>query len=214
LADRDERRIDAAAVILAGGKSSRMGRPKALLAFEGKPLIAHLVNSLAQNLERVIVVAAPDQLLPELVATVVRDDEPFRGPVAGIYHGLRAVTEEFAFVTSCDAPFLNFSLIRHLRNRAHGWDVVVPVWEQRFQPLHAIYRAAVAPFLEQQLRRNELRPVMLFDRVRTLQVHEEEIRRIDSAGSSFINMNTVADYQAALARWTELKTAEGGNVGT
>jgi molybdopterin-guanine dinucleotide biosynthesis protein A len=194
-----------AAIILAGGKSSRMGQPKALLTFGGEPLIAHLVRSLKQGFKDIVIVAAPDQQLPDLPATLVRDELPFRGPVGGLYYGLRAAREEFAFVTSCDAPFLNLSLVRFLTTQISRWDVVVPYWEDRFQPLHAVYRTNVAPLLAQQLERNELRPVTLFERVRTLKIQESEIRRFDPAGRSFINMNTPADYQAALEIWTRDK---------
>jgi molybdopterin-guanine dinucleotide biosynthesis protein A len=202
LAQADLQPIDgAAAVILAGGKSSRMGEPKALVVFDGLPLIAHLVSLLRSCFAKIIIVAAPQQKLPELSALLVRDELPFKGPVAGIYYGLRAAAAEFAFVTSCDAPFLNLALIRFLTTRIADCDVVVPYWQNRFQPLHAVYRVSVAPLLAQQLERDELRPVALFDRVRTSQIHEDEIRRFDPDGLSFVNMNTPQDYQAALTRW-------------
>ena len=195
----------AAAIILAGGKSSRMGRPKALLSFGGEPLVAHLVRSLKQSFDKIIVVAAPEQELPDLPVTLVRDDLPFRGPVGGIYYGLKAAAEEVAFVTSCDAPFLNRSLISFLTARISHYDVVVPYWQGRFQPLHAVYRTKAVPLLAEQLERNELRPVALFDRVRTLRIHEDEIRRFDPGGRSFINVNTPEDYQAALQIWNRGK---------
>jgi molybdopterin converting factor small subunit len=62
----------------------------------------------------------------------------------------------------------------------------------------------VLPLLEEQLTRGELRPVFLFDKVRTLRIDEDEIRRFDSDGSSFFNMNTPADYDEALTRWCAL----------
>lgn len=199
----------AAAIILAGGKSSRMGRPKALLPFAGQPLIAHLVRSLQQSFGSIIIVAAPEQELPEVPARVVRDDLPFKGPVGGIYYGLRAASEEFAFVTSCDAPFLNLALVRFLATRISSWDVVVPYWQDRFQPLHAIYRTKLAPLLAEQLQRNELRPVTLFERVRTLRIHEDEIRCFDPDGVSFLNMNTPEDYQTALQLWSRRQNRQG-----
>jgi molybdopterin-guanine dinucleotide biosynthesis protein A len=191
----------AAAVILTGGKSSRKGRPKALLSFGGEPLIVHLVRRLETSFKKIIVVAAAGQELPPLPALIIRDELPFKGPVAGIYYGLKASGADFAFVTSCDAPFLNLELVRFLASRISDWDVVVPYWEERFQPLHAVYRAQVASLLGQQLERDELRPVTLYERVRTLKISGEEIRRFDPAGLSFMNMNTPEDYQAALARW-------------
>jgi len=197
---------DAAAVILVGGKSSRMGRAKALLPFDNEPLIAHVVRRLKSWFPEIIVVAAPDQELPELSAVLVRDEIAYQGPVSGIYHGLKAATKDVCFVTSCDAPFLNFELIDHLLEQISDYDVVVPFWQERFQPLHAIYRTSVVPPLKEQLERGELRPIFLYDKVRTRKIQEAEIRRLDPEGLSFLNMNSPADYDAALQLWRERNT--------
>ena len=191
----------ASAVILAGGKSSRMGRPKALLPFDGKPLIVHVVEDLKYLFAETVVVAAPDQELPSLPVTLVRDEVAYQGPVSGIYHGLKASSNEVCFVTSCDAPFLNLTVISHLLSQIGDADVVVPYWQERFQPLHAIYRKSVAPLLKDQLERGELRPIFLYDKVRTRKIHEDEIRRLDPDGFSMLNMNSPADYEAALQHW-------------
>ncbi len=119
-----------------------MGRPKALLPFDDEPLIAHVVRRLGCVFAETVVVAAPDQELPTLPVALVRDDVAYQGPVSGIYHGLRTATKEVCFVTSCDAPFLNLALISHLLAQISDWDVVVPFWQERFQPLHRARRAA------------------------------------------------------------------------
>jgi molybdopterin converting factor small subunit len=111
---------------------------------------------------------------------------------------LRAAARQLAFVTSCDSAFLDPALIRHLISRAADHDVVVPHWDGRLQPLHAVYRRDVLPRLEDQLARSDLRPVSLFDKVRTCRVDEGEIRRFDPEGLSFFNMNTPEDYASAL----------------
>lgn len=200
--------VDATAVILTGGKSSRMGRPKALLPFDGEPLIAHIVRALKRLFSEAIVVAAPEQELPPLAAIVVRDEVPHQGPVGGIYYGLNAAGGEFCFVTSCDVAFTNLSLISYLISQISNYDVVVPHWQERFQPLHAVYRTGVRPLLKEQLERGELRPIFLYDKVRTRKVDEEEIRRFDPEGLSFLNMNTPGDYQAALACWRDRQRIE------
>ncbi len=204
----DHRTIaDATAVVLTGGKSSRMGRPKALLPFDGEPLIAHVVRRLARIFAETVVVAAPDQELPPLAVALVRDQVAYQGPVSGIYHGLIAATKEVCFVSSCDAPFLNLTLISHLVTQITDSDVVVPFWQERFQPLHAVYRRSVAPLLHEQLERNELRPISLYPKVRTREIHDGEVRRFDPEGLSFLNMNTPEDYQQAVDRWRSGKTA-------
>jgi len=194
---------DFTAVILIGGKSSRMGRPKALLPFGNEPLVDHLVRRLEHKFKQVVVVAAPDQELPPLAANVVRDEVAYQGPVGGICYGLKATSGMAAFVTSCDAPFLNLPLISFLTSQISNHDVVVPYWQDRFQPLHAVYRRSVVPLLEEQLERGELRPIFLYDKVRTRKVGEEEIRRFDPEGLSFLNMNAPDDYAQALMLWQQ-----------
>jgi molybdenum cofactor guanylyltransferase len=191
------------AIILTGGKSSRMGSSKALLPFGNEPLIVHIVRTLRRKFKQIIVVAAPDQELPVLPAKVVRDEVAYQGPVGGIYYGLKAATRSAAFVTSCDAAFLSLPLISFLQSKILDHDVVAPYWQDRFQPLQAVYRRKVLPLLKEQLERGELRPIFLYDRVRTYKVSEEEIRRFDPEGLSFFNMNAPEDYARALQLWQQ-----------
>ena len=205
------------AIVLVGGKSSRMGRPKALLPFNGEPLIVHTVGILKRLFTDIVAVAAPEQELPILPVTVVRDEVAYQGPVGGIYYGLQAARMEVCFVTSCDAPFLNLELIAYLVSQIVDHDVVVPYWQDRLQPLHAVYRRSVAPLLRVQLERGELRPISLYQKVRTRQVGVEELCRFDPEGLSFRNLNSPEDYQSALAIWqsrrqrVETETALGGS---
>jgi molybdopterin-guanine dinucleotide biosynthesis protein A len=208
----------ASAIVLAGGRSSRMGRPKALLPFGGRTLIAHVVSRLEAAFEEIVVVAAPGQELPPLPATIVRDGIAFQGPVGGIAYGLKAAGNEVCFVTSCDAAFLDLRLVSHLLGMIAGNDVVIPSWDDRLQPLHAAYRKTVLPLLEEQLARGELRPIYVLDKVRTRRLDEDEVRRLDPEGYSFFNMNTPEEYERALA-WLDTgtqhhtaSTSDGGRV--
>jgi molybdenum cofactor guanylyltransferase len=198
---------DATAIVLAGGKSSRMGRPKALLPFDNEPLIVHIVRALNRIFAETVVVAASGQEMPSLPATLVRDEMAYQGPVGGITYGLKAAGKKLCFVTSCDVAFLNAPLISHLMSRIPNYHVVVPYWQERLQPLHAAYRRSVLPLFEDQLERGELRPIYLFDRVPTCKIGEDEIRRFDPEGLSFFNMNTPDDYEHALQRWSELRSS-------
>ncbi len=178
-----------------------MGTPKALLPFAGEPLIVHIVRTLRRLFVDVIVVAAPGQELPRMPVTVVYDDVAYQGPVGGIYYGLMAAAGESAFVSSCDSVFLSVPLISHLLSIRGDYDVVVPRWDGRYQPLLAVYRKTVLPSLEAQLAAGDRTAVHLFDKVRTRVVEEEEIRRYDPDGDSFFNMNRPEDYAEALTRW-------------
>ena len=189
-----------------------MGRPKALLPFAGEPLIAHVVRNLKKIFAEAVVVAAPEQELPSLPAVLVRDEVAYQGPVSGIYHGLKASTKEICFVTSCDAPFLNLQLIAHLLSQISNCDVVVPYWQERFQPLHAVYRRSVMPLLKEQLERGELRPIFLYDKVRTIRVDEDQVRQFDPEGLSFLNMNAPEEYEAALSLWRSRQLSNSVSV--
>jgi molybdopterin-guanine dinucleotide biosynthesis protein A len=125
-------RRNASAIILAGGKSSRMGRPKALLPFDHEPLIVHIVRTLKSMFAEAVVVAAPDQELPPLPATVVRDEVAYQGPVGGIYYGLKAAGG-ILFRDLLRCLFTNLSLISflisNLKSRCRRF-----YWQERFQP--------------------------------------------------------------------------------
>jgi molybdopterin-guanine dinucleotide biosynthesis protein A len=184
-----------------------MGTSKALLLFDDQPLIVHVVATLQRLFADVVVVAAPEQDLPSMPVRLVSDEVAYQGPVGGIYYGLTAAGGDAAFVTSCDSVFLNVDLIAHLLDQLPEHDVVVPHWQGRFQPLHAVYRRSVSPLLAEQLAHGQLRPVYLFDKVRLRRVDEDEIRRFDPEGVSFYNMNTPEDYAEALKRWSVTRSA-------
>jgi molybdopterin-guanine dinucleotide biosynthesis protein A/molybdopterin converting factor small subunit len=186
-----------------------MGRPKAWLPFDGQPLIRRIVAVLQEQFAEVVVVAAPGQELPEMPARVVHDAVACQGPARAIHDGLAAASADVAFVTSCDAACLNASLIAHLVSRIPGHDVVVPHWQDRYQPLHAVYRSTVLPHLAAQLERGELRPVFLFDKVRTCRIEADEIRRFDPEGDSFSNINTPRQYAEALKRYQLSRISRG-----
>jgi molybdenum cofactor guanylyltransferase len=195
-----------ALVVLAGGQSSRMGRPKAWLPFHGQPMLARVLDRLAPLFAEQIVVRAPGQELPAVDARFVEDEEPGQGPVAGLAAGLAAVTCPLAFATSCDAPFIDPRVVAHLLERCQPpYAVVVPLWEGRPQPLHAVYRADTAPVLKQLLAAGRRRPVDLYKEVPTLELPEEEIRALDPNGLTFMNTNTPEDFQRALALAAQLE---------
>lgn len=195
----EEIRQTCALLILAGGKSSRMGRPKAWLPFHGPPLLARVLGRLAPLFEERVVVRAPGQELPDVAARFVEDEQPGLGPVAGLAVGLAAVTRPLAFVVSCDAPFVDPRVVAHLVARCQPpYAAVVPFWEGRLQPLHAVYRADNAPVLRRLLAEGRRRPVDLFSEAPTLELPEAEIRALDPDGLTFMNTNTPEEWERAL----------------
>lgn len=186
------------ALILAGGKSSRMGRPKAWLEFGGVPLLTRIVGCLRESFDDIVVVHASGQEVPDVPVRLVEDEQPGLGPVAGLSVGLKAVRHELAFVCSCDVPFLNIELVRHLVTLAVNFDIVVPSWDGRLHPIHTVYRAEVAHLYERNLADGKRRPIAIYDEVRVRTVTDEELRGFDPEGRSFLNLNTPEDYEMAL----------------
>jgi molybdopterin-guanine dinucleotide biosynthesis protein A len=203
---------EAAGVVLAGGRSSRMGRPKAALDWHGATLLHRTTALLARTVGGpVVVVAAPDQELPELPprVEVVADPVEGQGPMRGLATGLAALGERSpaAFVCSTDLPFLHPALVRRvLRGFADPEvDVVLPVARGYRQPLAAGYRTALAGLVERLLGEGQLRPGMLFRHCRVAQLDEDalltdELARHDPELDSLVNVNEPDDYAAALAR--------------
>ena len=202
-------------IVLCGGRSSRMGSPKAWLDFGGEPLLARVVRTVRRACAPVIVVAAPGQDVPPLppYVPIARDPLEGRGPLQGIAAGLHALLEspgdsegvDAAFVTSTDAPFLEPALIARLAAlRGSDHDVAVPHTEGHFHPLTAIYACTCLPHIEALLAADRLRPFFLFERIRTMAcdapmlLADPELATADPALRSFENINTPDDYARAL----------------
>jgi molybdopterin-guanine dinucleotide biosynthesis protein A len=137
------------AVVLAGGRSSRMGTPKADLEWHGSTLLRHVVGLVARGVEGpVVVVRSPGQQLPALPAAieVVEDDAEGRGPLQGIATGLGALEQRVgaAFVCATDLPFLHPAFVRRVSKALDGADVALPVVGGFRQPLTAAYRTGLA----------------------------------------------------------------------
>ncbi len=194
---------ECAVVFLAGGRSSRMGTPKAWLEFDRRPLLAHLVERMLDRFPEVIVVSAPGQDLPPTPARLVYDERPGEGPLAGLAVGLKCITRPLAFVASCDVPFLDPDLARYLLGLSGDYDAVVPEWSGRLHPLQAIYRTSMQPLVEQQLAAGHRRMVDLYSHARTRIVGEDELRKMDPVGLTFLNVNTPEEHARALELWTE-----------
>src|SRR6516165_10634403 len=105
-------------IVLCGGQSSRMGRPKAWLPFGAELMLPRVVRLVSEAVTPVVVVAAPGQDMPPLPPTVeiVRDPEPGRGPLRGLATGLAALqgVAAVAYLSSCDVPFLRPAFVRRL----------------------------------------------------------------------------------------------------
>ena len=186
-------------IVLCGGHSRRMGRPKAWLPFGDEFLLQRVVRIVGEAVGKVIVVAAKDQTLPPLPDAVTRVDDTLEecGPLAGLAAGLAAATTDLVFLTACDAPFLNTELIvALLAAMTHSpCDAVVP-YTADFHPLTGVYRTSIRPVAERRLAAGQLK---MKDLIR--EVNHVKWLPPESLRDSLRNINTPDDYAAALAKY-------------
>jgi molybdopterin-guanine dinucleotide biosynthesis protein A len=179
-----------------------MGTPKALLPFGPETMLQRVVRLLADVVSPIVVVAAADQPLPELPRQVIvtRDEQEGRGPLEGLRAGLKALPAivDAAYVTSCDVPLLEPGFVREMLLLANGFDIAVMEIDGFPHPLSAVYRRAVLSHVEELLAADRLRPVFLFDSVKTRRVRPDEITA-DPDLKTLRNLNTPEDYRQALA---------------
>jgi molybdopterin-guanine dinucleotide biosynthesis protein A len=193
------------AIILCGGKSSRMGRDKATLPFGSERMLQRVVRLIsgAVDLENMAVVAAPSQVLPALPAgvLVVHDAHSYRGPLEGLATGLRALAPraDAVYATACDVPLLVPAFVATMFQLLGDFDIAVPFDGEHHHPLAAVYRPAVLPHIERLLAAQRMRPRFLFDEVLTREIPVNDLRAVDPPLSTLENLNFLQDYHAALA---------------
>ena len=193
----------AGGIVLCGGKSTRMGVPKATLPFGPETMLQRVVRLLGTVVSPVVVVAAREQTLPELPAEVkvTHDEREQRGPLEGLRAGLKALPKsvEVAYITSCDVPLLEPAFVERMVELLGDHDIAVMEIDGFPHPLSAVYRRNTLPRVEALLEKDKLRPVFLFDAVRTRRVRSEEMLSADPQLRTLRNLNTREDYLAALS---------------
>ncbi len=188
------------AVILAGGKSRRMGRNKALLDFGGETLIERLYGILKSAFEEVLISANDPETYEFLGARVVQDVFGAGGSLAGIHAALLHSRGKSCFFVACDMPFVNLDLVRYLNQFADDYEVVIPMSRNGLEPLHSFYSRRCVPHIEQQLGRGNLKIIDFFPHVSVREVTLNEMRECDPEEMSYFNINTQEKYEAAVAR--------------
>jgi molybdopterin-guanine dinucleotide biosynthesis protein A len=201
--------FEAGAIILAGGKSSRMGSPKAALDWHGSTLLRRVTGLAQRTVDGpVVVVRAPGQELPEIHPSIelVADAREGRGPLQGLAAGLAAIGDraEVAYVSSTDVPLLHPLFIRRvIGGFTADTDVVLPEIHGFRQPLSAAYRTALLPQVEELVAADKLKPAFLFERCRVLRVDDAAMLRdaklaaVDPGLDSVRNLNEPSEYEQA-----------------
>jgi Molybdopterin-guanine dinucleotide biosynthesis protein A len=188
-------------IILAGGRSSRMGQDKTLLAIEAETLIERTVRELREVTDEIII-ASNQKCKYNIPGTIeVTDIFPGKGPMGGIHSGLMSAQNPFAFVVAGDMPFFFAQTARYLIAKIDsGYDVIAPEIDGSWEPLCAVYSKNCLKTIEQFLL-DDIRNVFgLYKSVKVLKVEEQELLAIGKSEDLFYNLNTPQDYQAILNR--------------
>lgn len=198
------------AIVLAGGGSTRMGSPKALLDWHGMPLLTRVAGIAGRVGDPVVVVGAPSHI--ELAPGTLRADDarPGRGPLEGIAAGMRAIGDlaDAALVTATDAPFVHPAFLLGVAAALGGHQVAVPVSDGREHPLAGCWSLSTLGAIADALATDQLRVRSLLAELDTVDV---DAARLDHP-ESLRNLNTPEDYRAALAEPLPLVTAEPGGA--
>jgi molybdopterin-guanine dinucleotide biosynthesis protein A len=183
-----KRDLNISAIILAGGKSSRMNGNKALLPVCGTLLIEKIVRILEPHFRDVIISAQEREPFRFLNKKIVVDEIPDYGPLMGILCGLRASATSANFVVACDIPEINMAIVNGMKAQMDNYDIVVPLTgEKKYEPLFSIYKKSVIPKIETLMKKNQRKIIRLFPLCRTKFIPME-------TKGWFFNLNTMEDY--------------------
>jgi molybdopterin-guanine dinucleotide biosynthesis protein A len=184
--------------IQAGGQSSRMGRDKALVELNGKPLIEHVLLRAHDLADELLITTNNPDALAYLGIRMVADRVPGAGALHGLQTALQAAQGRDVLLLACDAPFVNRNVLEHLIAQRERGDVIIPHKDAHYEPLQAIYNCArCLPAVDKAVRSGKQRMISFFSSVRVHPVDEETIARLDPQGFSFFNINTETDLQHA-----------------
>ena len=193
--------METSCIVLAGGKSLRLGYDKVLETVGNTSLLERVIPRVSLLSSEVIIVTANEPTNLDLVdypkLRILSDIYPGKGPIGGIYTGLATSTSFYNLVVASDMPFLNQTLLRYRIQLSANFDLVVPRVGNLVEPLHAVYTKKCLAPIEQMIKQDKLSVNQLFHLVRTRYVEAEEIERFDPKHLSFFNINTKADLKRA-----------------
>lgn len=191
--------MKAGVIILAGGKSSRMGQNKALLLIDGLTIIERIKTIVSENFEDILVVANDLKLYQFLKLPIIEDKVKDKGPLAGIQAGLLAAKNNSNVFIACDMPFISAELAKVLIARSEGFDAVVPLINGKRHPLFAIYKKVVLKAIDECFEKDELRIKDLLSRVNVKYITEKDFldEGIVNPEQYFYNMNHPSEYEEA-----------------
>jgi molybdopterin-guanine dinucleotide biosynthesis protein A len=189
---------EVSAIILAGGKNTRIGRNKAFIQLStGETILQNAINILRPIFPEIIIVTNRKEAYQNFDVSVVEDLIKESGPLGGIFTGLCHSTSKHNFVVACDMPFIQPGVIRLLLKEIGTCDVVIPDVDGDVEPLFAVYSKKCIPAMFEHLQKQNLKMREILSKLQVKKIGAEEIDRLDPEHLSFFNINTEEDLRRA-----------------
>lgn len=184
-------------VVLSGGKSSRMGTNKSLLAIDNKPVIAHILEEIHKCSDEVVIIANQPSMYKFLGVKQFSDRYINKGPLAGLETALYHVDANIFIFTACDMPFINKTVYHYLLQQLAHYDAVVPIYNNQMHPLSGIYKKNALPHIQAQIEKGDLKVKSFFEYVNTIYVRDFGNLSDELLQKHFFNMNDPVQYEKA-----------------
>lgn len=188
-------------VVLAGGKSKRMGEDKAFLDFKGKPFLRHILEKLSEISDNIIVVINKDfsnyvRILEDFhQVLLVKDFYPYEGPLNGVISAKNYVKHEKVFISTCDIPIISTEFIKYLVGKIKGYDMVLPIVNKKKQPFNTVYKKTSLEIAEKIFKNGNRSLMKWIDNLKKVVINENEIRKFTNAIYMYQSINTPRDYK-------------------
>ena len=181
------------AVVLTGGESRRMGRDKAMTKIAGKPMVAHIIETIDPLFSDILISVREfrtDVSLPQII-----DSSSARGPMIGIKSALEAMQTDWLFVIACDMPFVSTELIQALVLKRENHHAVLTHVDDRAQPLFGFYAKSCLPLMKTSVAEGQRSMMRLLDQLDVYLLPEAEVERIDPQLNSLMSLDTVEEVK-------------------
>lgn len=186
-------------VILAGGKSSRMGFDKQFIRMKGKLIVEYQVEALSKIFEEIIIVTNKPEEYQGFGCKLASDELPDFGPLGGIHAALKASQSEYSFFIACDMPFINPEYILFMKDRLNEADsrpqAIVTRFGNWIEPFNAYYSKSLLPVILKAYEDRELRISRMLEKSETLYIDETVARGFSPDWDMFANINTRKDLK-------------------
>lgn len=196
-------------IVLAGGKSKRMGKDKAFLDFKGKPFLRHILEKLSEISDNIVVVINKDisnysgiiEGFPQV--SLVKDLFPYEGPLNGVISAKNYVKHEKVFISTCDIPVISTEFIKYLAGKIERHDMVLPIVNGKKQPLNTVYKKSSLEVIENIFKNGNRSLMKWIENLKKVVINENEIKNFNNAIYMYQSINTREDYKNFLKTFTK-----------